>query len=156
MKKRIMFSVILLLMPLFVNAQAVNISCPKEISLNETFVCTITGTSDKLITSISADLQYGDKLIFQSFTSDWNGACIDNKIGLYTALDKIGTFNIGVVKFKNNGIGNNSVTLNNIKFYDTCSLLLGLDDIFNEPFVISSITLEELEHIKTSAHKDIH
>lgn len=118
MKKRIMFSVILLLMPLFVNAQAVNISCPKEISLNETFVCTITGTSDKLITSISADLQYGDKLIFQSFTSDWNGACIDNKIGLYTALDKIGTFNIGVVKFKNNGIGNNSVTLNNIKFYD--------------------------------------
>ncbi|MDO4376625.1 MAG: hypothetical protein Q4C38_00615 [bacterium] len=118
MKKRIMFSVILMLMPLFVDAQAVNISCPKEISLNETFVCTITGTSDKLITSISADLQYGDKLIFQSFTSDWNGACIDNKIGLYTALDKIGTFNIGVVKFKNNGIGNNSVTLNNIKFYD--------------------------------------
>lgn len=118
MKKRIMFSVILLLMPLLVNAQAINISCPKEISLNETFVCTITGTSDKLITSISADLQYGDKLIFQSFTSDWNGACIDNKIGLYTALDKIGTFNIGVVKFKNNGIGNNSVTLNNIKFYD--------------------------------------
>ena len=46
--------------------------------------------------------------------------------------------------------------VNNIKFYDTCSLLLGLDDIFNEPFVISSITLEELEHIKTSAHKDIH
>lgn len=118
MKKRIMFNVILMLVPLFVNAQAVNISCPKEISLNETFVCTITGTSDKLITSISADLQYGDKLIFQSFTSDWNGACIDNKIGLYTALDKIGTFNIGVVKFKNNGIGNNSVTLNNIKFYD--------------------------------------
>lgn len=118
MKKRIMFSVILMLMPFFVNAQAVNISCPKEISLNETFVCTITGTSDKLITSISADLQYGDKLIFQSFTSDWNGACIDNKIGLYTALDKIGIFNIGVVKFKNNGIGNNSVTLNNIKFYD--------------------------------------
>lgn len=118
MKKRIMFSVILMLVPLLVNAQAINISCPKEISLNETFVCTITGTSDKLITSISADLQYGDKLIFQSFTSDWNGACIDNKIGLYTALDKIGTFNIGVVKFKNNGIGNNSVTLNNIKFYD--------------------------------------
>lgn len=118
MKKRIMFSVILMLMPLLVNAQAINISCPKEISLNETFVCTITGTSDKLITSISADLQYGDKLIFQSFTSDWNGACIDNKIGLYTALDKIGTFNIGAVKFKNNGIGNNSVTLNNIKFYD--------------------------------------
>lgn len=43
----------------------------------------------------------------------------------------------------------------NVKFYDTCSLLLGLDDIFDEPFIISSITLKELEDIKTSSHKDI-
>jgi hypothetical protein len=41
------------------------------------------------------------------------------------------------------------------KFYDTSSLLLE-DDLFssNEPFGISSITLEELENIKTSYHKD--
>ena len=43
-----------------------------------------------------------------------------------------------------------------IKFYDTCSLLLKVDDLFdsNEPFVISSITLEELENIKTSSTRD--
>lgn len=42
------------------------------------------------------------------------------------------------------------------KFYDTCSLLLKADNLFeeNEKFVISSITLNELEHIKTSNNKD--
>ena len=43
-----------------------------------------------------------------------------------------------------------------IKFYDTSSLLLKADTLFetNERFAISSITLEELEHIKTAANKD--
>lgn len=43
-----------------------------------------------------------------------------------------------------------------IKFYDTCSLLLAGDSIFeNEDlFVISSITLKELERIKISSNKD--
>lgn len=43
-----------------------------------------------------------------------------------------------------------------IKFYDTSSLLLKADSLFEIPeeFAISSITLEELENIKTSAHKD--
>lgn len=41
-----------------------------------------------------------------------------------------------------------------IKFYDTCSLLQLKEKAFEDKFLISSITLEELEHIKTSAHKD--
>ena len=43
------------------------------------------------------------------------------------------------------------------KFYDTCSLLLKAGHIFDEldtTVVISSITLEELENIKTSSRKD--
>jgi predicted ribonuclease YlaK len=42
------------------------------------------------------------------------------------------------------------------KFYDTCSLLLKANHLFddNDKVVISSITLQELEDIKTSAHKD--
>ena len=41
-------------------------------------------------------------------------------------------------------------------FYDTCSLLLKANNLFEkeEQFVISSITLEELEEIKTSVSKD--
>lgn len=43
-----------------------------------------------------------------------------------------------------------------IKFYDTCALLQLKDKAFetDKIFYISSITLEELEHIKTSTHKD--
>ena len=47
--------------------------------------------------------------------------------------------------------------LTTYNFYDTCSLLLRVDDLFCNPdehIVISSITLEELECIKTSAKKD--
>lgn len=42
------------------------------------------------------------------------------------------------------------------KFYDTSSLLLKANNLFeeNERFTISSITLEELENIKTSSNKD--
>ena len=44
----------------------------------------------------------------------------------------------------------------NYKFYDTSSLLLKANNLFEEktPFAISSITLNELENIKTSSHKD--
>lgn len=46
--------------------------------------------------------------------------------------------------------------MNKIIFYDTCSLLYEQKDAFkqNEKFYISSITLNELEGIKTSSHKD--
>lgn len=43
------------------------------------------------------------------------------------------------------------------KFYDTCSLLMVVDTLFQDKIsipVISSITLNELENIKTSSNKD--
>ena len=42
-----------------------------------------------------------------------------------------------------------------IKFYDTSSLLLKATSLHEEPFVISSITLQELENIKGSGRKDL-
>lgn len=44
--------------------------------------------------------------------------------------------------------------MSDYRFYDTCSLLLKGEELFEEKFGISSITLEELEHIKVSANKD--
>ena len=46
--------------------------------------------------------------------------------------------------------------MNEYKFYDTSSLLLKASNLFEDetPFAISSITLNELETIKTSTHKD--
>lgn len=48
------------------------------------------------------------------------------------------------------------MTMNEYKFYDTSSLLLRTQDLFDidENVVISSITLTELEDIKVSANKD--
>ena len=36
------------------------------------------------------------------------------------------------------------------KFYDTCALLKLMHKAFEEKFIISNITLKELENIKTS------
>lgn len=46
--------------------------------------------------------------------------------------------------------------MNNGKFYDTCSLLKGVESIFNsnEKFYVSSISFNELERIKTATNKD--
>lgn len=44
--------------------------------------------------------------------------------------------------------------MNKYKFYDTSSLLLLTDEELCENFIISSITLSELENIKTSRNKD--
>lgn len=40
------------------------------------------------------------------------------------------------------------------KFYDTCALLTLPSDLFEEHFYLSSVTINELEGIKTSGHKD--
>ena len=47
--------------------------------------------------------------------------------------------------------------ISNYLFYDTCSLLLNANHLFDNPeerVVISSITLQELEEIKSSNRKD--
>ena len=44
--------------------------------------------------------------------------------------------------------------MNKYKFYDTSSLLLLSDEELCEKFIISSVTLTELENIKTSRNKD--
>ena len=41
-----------------------------------------------------------------------------------------------------------------VKFYDTNALLLKMESLFEEHFAISSVSLSELEKIKTSAGKD--
>lgn len=48
------------------------------------------------------------------------------------------------------------ITNKDIRFYDTCSLLIGGERIFKkeENFIISSVTIQELEHIKVSNSKD--
>jgi predicted ribonuclease YlaK len=46
--------------------------------------------------------------------------------------------------------------MKDIKLYDTCSLLLAGEKLFDagEKFLVSSVTFSELEHIKTASNKD--
>lgn len=46
--------------------------------------------------------------------------------------------------------------MNDIRFYDTCSLLLAGEGLFErgDKFIISSVTFQELENIKTAFNKD--
>lgn len=46
--------------------------------------------------------------------------------------------------------------MSDIRFYDTSSLLMARESLFNtqDRFVISSITFKELEYIKTANNKD--
>lgn len=46
--------------------------------------------------------------------------------------------------------------MNDIRFYDTCSLLIARESLFEtqEKFAVSSITFKELENIKTASNKD--
>ena len=46
--------------------------------------------------------------------------------------------------------------IKDIRFYDTCSLLLAGETLFDkdQKFLISSISIKELERIKTSSNKD--
>ena len=46
------------------------------------------------------------------------------------------------------------VPLGKKKFYDTNAVLKLQSKIFEDEFVLSSTTLHELEHIKTSKNKD--
>ena len=45
-------------------------------------------------------------------------------------------------------------TIGTMKFYDSNAILKLQDKIFEEDFIISSVTLQELEHIKVSRNKD--
>ena len=44
-----------------------------------------------------------------------------------------------------------------IRFYDTCSLLIGGESLFNndEKFIVSSITFQELERIKKILYSEL-
>lgn len=118
--KKIMFTAIMLMMPIFVNANQIFLSCPTEIEKNAEFTCTVTGKSSSVITSISASVTLGDKLQFLSFTSDdkWQGNATNGVIDVYTSDTITGSFKIGTLKLKNTGEGNNSVTLETVKFHD--------------------------------------
>ena len=118
--KKMMFTIFLLMMPIFVNANQIFLSCPTEIKKDAEFTCTVTGKSESVITSLSAGIKLGEKLKFVSFKADsiWQGNASNGVIDVYTSEMVTGSFKIGTLKLKSLGEGNNSVTLETVVFHD--------------------------------------
>ena len=109
MKKRCLILLISLFcfIPTFVYGAAGSISVKCDSNLlvaGDSTNCIISGSSDEVVTAISASLN-ASNITFVSFTpsSKWIGDDISNgKIDIYTADDISGNFEIGTLKIKVN------------------------------------------------------
>ena len=113
-------TLILVLVPVTVNGLtgSVSISCNKTaLTIGEETSCKITGKSDGLVSSVSADLnKEGDITITNIVTSStWQGNGDGGNIKLY-GDNHSGSFDIATFKVKANGDG--KISLNNIVFSD--------------------------------------
>ena len=124
-KKMLVVYLLMLLIPINrVYADGISISCPNEVEKNSEFSCQLMGNTSIEITSFEASLTLEGEIKLISFISDrevWaSGRENDglDKISAYGGNNTQGNFNIGTLKFKNNG-SSNIITIDNVIFYDT-------------------------------------
>lgn len=130
MKKKLCYLILLSLMIIIpINAKAltgsVSITCDKEsYGMNDTATCSVKGTSNEEVYSISASIVDTSNATIE-FTTDsaWQGNGDEGNIQLYTDTGKKGTFNIGTlkVKLKDTSTSDTSLGLEikDVKFGDT-------------------------------------
>ena len=112
-KKMLVVYLLMLLIPINrVYADGISISCPNEIEKNSEFSCQLMGNSSTAITSFEASLTLEGEIKLISFRADievWAGGRENDgldKISAYGGNNTQGNFNIGTLKFKNNGSSN--------------------------------------------------
>ena len=148
-----LFIFLLVLFPIKVNALvgSVNLNCG---TTNNNIVCNITASSDEEITGFSADIKLSSNLKvlnFQADSSIWEGDASNNKIGLYTAINQKGTFNIGVLTLEiNGGVSgtNETISLINCMYSDYNFNKVILSDV-NENIKIQS-SVNDLSNLNVS------
>ena len=129
MKKRCLILLISLFcfIPTFVYGAtgSISVKCDSNLLVaGDSTNCVISGSSDEVVTAISASLN-ASNITFVSFTpsSKWIGDDIsDGKIDIYTADDISGNFEIGTLKIKvNDGVYNidDSVELKDVLYYNS-------------------------------------
>ena len=130
MKKKLCYLILLSLMIIIpINAKAltgsVSITCDKEsYGMNDTATCSVKGTSNEEVYSISASIVDTFNATIEFITdSAWQGNGDEGNIQLYTDTGKKGTFNIGTlkVKLKDTSTSDTSLGLEikDVKFGDT-------------------------------------
>ena len=130
MKKKLCYLILLSLMLIIpINAKAltgsVSITCDKEsYGMNDTATCSVKGTSNEEVYSISASIVDTSNATIE-FTTDsaWQGNGDEGNIQLYTDTGKKGTFNIGTLKVKLKDASTSDTSLGleikDVKFGDT-------------------------------------
>ena len=95
---------LIIFIPLQVKAaSSVSINCDKELyNSTDEAVCTLKGSSDENIISISGSLDIEDPIfsIIPIASSIWEGDADDGNIQLYTDVEKTGAFDIATIKVK--------------------------------------------------------
>ena len=130
MKKKLCYLILLSLMIIIpINAKAltgsVSITCDKEsYGMNDTATCSVKGTSNEEVYSISASIVDTSNATIEFITdSAWQGNGDEGNIQLYTDTGKKGTFNIGTLKVKLKDASTSDTSLGleikDVKFGDT-------------------------------------
>ena len=130
MKKKLCYLILLSLMLIIpINAKAltgsVSITCDKEsYGMNDTATCSVKGTSNEEVYSISASIVDTSNATIEFITdSAWQGNGDEGNIQLYTDTGKKGTFNIGTLKVKLKDASTSDTSLGleikDVKFGDT-------------------------------------
>lgn len=119
MRKKAFYILLLMLIPHFVYADELKMTCPDEIKAQSEFVCTLTGNTNTYVTGISAQISVSNSLKIISVIIDdkWQGDGKDGDIKIFIDPEIKGTFNVGTIKLKSNG-ENNSILIDSIIFYD--------------------------------------
>ena len=117
-KKYIVVLILLLIFPLYVDADSIALSCPNAVKNNQEFVCNLYGNSSSNINLVNAKLAITGDISYLSFSFDdsWHGDVTDGVINLVSSTDKTGTFKIGVIKLNSSNLGEGIVLVDSIKF----------------------------------------
>lgn len=138
MRYKIMALLMLFLIPIYVNADAINISCPTEVVSNSEFSCDITGTTTGGVTDVTFKISLSSGLTFVTFIkgSGWNGEGDLSSVDLYGGDTFTGTFKFGTLKVRS-GESGGTITLYDTVFYNN-SKTLSVDNVSRKVNIKSS------------------
>ena len=119
MKTKLFFLMVVLMIPVYVSADTINITCPNDVIVDKEFSCDVTASTTSGVTDIDFDIQLSN-LSFVTFVKEngWNGEGSSTNISLYGSNTFTGSFKIGVLKLKSGSSGNGNIVLGNVLFYN--------------------------------------
>lgn len=119
MKKRILYTFLLLVFPFAVYADSIIFECPSQVKVGNSFSCDIYGNTSNMIMALKVNVATTDGISLIKFSADsgWQGGMTNERISLYRDDDVTNKFKIGTIEFKGNKEGTNTITTSDAYFY---------------------------------------